>query len=471
MRWTLFLLFLAGCTLYPRYERPAIDTASWREPLPTGNAQDTAWWKEFGDEALTRLIDQALAYNQDLKTAIARVDEYQAKLTIARSQLYPQASAGVLASRQKISTSVTALPPGIHQVFNLFGAIFNASYLVDIWGEARSGAEAAYHAWLSSVEARRTAVLGLVSAVATSYFQLRQYDAQLAISNETYASRKESLYLAQIRFELGLTSEMEVEQAMSELQSAESEIESYKIQVALAENLLSFLIGSAPHEIPRGKPLNEIPTPTSIPAILPSGLLAQRPDIRAAEEKLISANANIGVARAQFFPKINLSAALGAESTQMNNLFTNASKIWQFGSNIVEQVFTGFSLTGSLDQAIAQKEELLHSYQSTVLNALKEANDAMMSHKLYLDQVETERKRTLALKEYLLLSDLRYKEGETDYLTYLDAERELFSGLLSYAAAQGNSLLSLVQIYQSLGGDWVIAADGQAIEGRELAKE
>lgn len=464
MRAILLLLFLGGCTLYPKYERPSLEMQNaWRTPLDTQNGVDVGWWKQFGDPVLDGLIDRALACNQDLKVAIARVDQFQAELTIARSRLYPQVSGDAIAQRQKISTSVTALPPGIKQVFNLFGALFSASYLVDLWGEVRSGAEAAYHQWLSSIEARRMAVLGLVSAAATAYIQLRQYDEQLTIAQDTLKSRQTSLYLAQVRFELGLTSDLEVEQAIIEVESAEVEIENLQIAIAISEDLLSFLIGSPSKEITRGLALNQAAMPLAIPNSLPSDLLTQRPDIRVAEERLIAANADIGVARAQFFPQINMNGGFGAEATQMNQLFKNASKSWAIGSDVVQQIFTGFALTGNLDAALAQKKELLHAYLSTILNAFREANDAITSHKIYLQQVETERIRVKALKEYLILSDLRYKEGEIDYLTYLDAERHLFDGLLSYEQAKGNSFLSYIQIYQALGGGWVVAADDQAL--------
>ncbi len=186
------------------------------------------------DGVLDGLIDQALAHNQNLKVAIATVDQYQAQLMVARSQLFPQVSGGLLSSRQKISSSVTALPPGTPQVYNLFGALFNASYLLDLWGEVRSGVDSAYHQWLSAEEARRTVVLGLVSAVASAYFQLRQYDGLIAVSRETLKSRRESLYLAKIRFDLGLTSQMEVEQAITEVQDAESQLETFEVAAATA---------------------------------------------------------------------------------------------------------------------------------------------------------------------------------------------------------------------------------------------
>jgi multidrug efflux system outer membrane protein len=465
MRYALLFLLLASCTFYPKYERPGLeDPSAWRETLDTQNAVDVGWWKQFDDSTLDGLIELALANNQDLQTAIARVDQFQAQLLVAKSTLYPQVTGGSLEQRQKISTSVTALPPGVQQVFNLFGFLFQASYLVDLWGEVRSGVEAAYHSWLSAIEARRVVVLGLVSSVSSAYIQLRQFDEQLIISRETLQSRKDSLYLAKIRFELGLTSELEVEQAISEVEEAQVEVENFQILVAQTENLLSFLTGSPSREIPRGLTLAQATMPPSVPAVLPSELLNQRPDIKAAEERLIAANANIGVAKAQFFPKINLGGAAGAESIAMNQLFTNASKIWEFGSTTMQQIFTGFALTGNLDVAKAEKEEALHAYLSAVLKGFQEVNNALVAHKVYLEQVETEKQRVEALEKYLYLSDLRYKEGQIDYLTFLDAERQLFRGLLDFETAKANSFLSYIQIYQSLGGGWVTAADKQAME-------
>ena len=460
-----WLIFLASCTLHPTYERPCSnDPSEWRVPLSTENSVDVGWWKQFGDEKLDQLVHLALANNQDLRTAIARVDQFQAQLTIARSKFYPQLSGETISQRQKISSSVSALPSGIKPVFNLFGLICNASYFVDLWGEVRSGAEAAYHSMQSAVETRRSVVLGLVSSVLSSYIQLRQLDQQLLISAATFKSREESLYLAKIRFELGLTSQLQVEQAITEVEAAQIQVESFQIQIAETENELSFLIGVPSMAIPRGISLDQIAMPPSIPPTLPSDLLNQRPDIRAAEERLIAANADIGVAKAQFFPQINLASSLGAESVALNQLFTKPSKIWEFGSDIMQQIFTGFKLTGELDQTLAMKEEALHSYLSAVLNGFKEANNALVAHKIYLEEIETQKTRVEALKSYLYLSDLRYKEGQVDYLTFLDAERYLFEGLLAYETAKGNSFLSYIQIYQAFGGGWVTEADREAIQ-------
>lgn len=465
MKRCILLFFLAGCSLAPRYDRPTLDEnpEAWRVPLNTENCVDLGWWKQFGDETLDKFIEQALANNQNLKVAMASVDAYLAQLGIARSEYWPQIQLNTVSSREKISSSITALPTGVQQIFNTFGFLFRASYLVDLWGQVRNTVETAYQQWLASIEARRTVVLSLVTSVANTYIQLRQFDLQLAISKQTYEDRQKALYLAKVRFNLGLTSLLEVEQAITEVQNAEMEIENLEIYIATTEDLLSVLLGQPSKDIPRGNPLDKLLLPPAVPAILPSDIVCQRPDIKSAEHQLIAAGANIGVVRTQFFPQVSLNGAFGYESVQMNTLFQNSSKNWAFGGPILQEIFTGWSITNQVAYAIAQQQQLLHQYLQTVLTAFQEVNDALITHKVNLEQVETQRINVEALKSYLHLSHLRYNEGQIDYLTYLDAERHLFDGELAYAAAIGASFVSYIQIYQALGGGWVNEADDQAM--------
>ena len=465
LAYTCIVALMASCTLHPDYERPAVETPEdWRTPLSAENAIDISWWKQFGDPILDNLIEQSLLQNQDLKIAIARVDQFQAQLGIARSKYYPQISGGALGERQKIPSSVTALPPGVQPIYNIFGLLGNASYLVDLWGEVRSAVEDAYHQWLASIEARRTVVISVVTSVASTYFQLRQFDQQLLISKQTLQSRNDELYLAQVRFNLGLTSQIEVEQAISEVEDARVEVENFEIEIAETENLLSVFIGKASLSIPRGLALDQTPMIQSVPEYLPSELLNQRPDLRAAENKLIAANARIGVAKAKFFPQLSLSGALGAESIFLNNLFTYPSSLWEYGATLMQEIFTGWRITNDVRYTEAVQREALHQYVGAVLTAFKEVNNALTSHKIYLTQVETQRVRVESLERYLHLSDLRYKEGQIDYLTFLDAERQLFRAQLDYETTKSNSFQSLVQIYQSLGGPWSLAADETLME-------
>ena len=467
-RLSFAFLFFSGCTLYPTYERTVMETpAEWRTPFDTCEAVENDWWKQFGDPVLNDLITDALANNQDLLVAIERVNQYLAQLQIARSQLYPQINANGLAEREKVSRETTVVLPGQPVVNNAYEFAFNASYLLDFWGSVRSRATAAYHEWLASVETRRTVVLGLISSVASSYIQLRQYDQQLRISRETVQDREEALYQARTRFELGLTSQMEVEQAISELEFAMIEIERLEIAIVETENLISVLIGKPSMAIPRGRVLDTMPLPPAIPAYIPSEIVNQRPDIRAAEERLIAANARIGIAKAAFFPQISLVGSYGSQSTQFGDLLKSATSVWDYGTTIFQEIFTGGRLTGDLAFTRAVQQETLHSYLSTILTAFQEVNDAISTHQIYLDLVETQRVRVEALTLYLELSSLRYQEGQTDYLDFLDAERQLFQGLLDLEEAKGRSFTSYIQIYQALGGGWVTMADAEAVECAE----
>ncbi|HAB99045.1 MAG TPA: RND transporter [Parachlamydiales bacterium] len=461
-------LFLSSCTLYPRYERPCLESFDdWRTPLPTQNAVEIAWWKQFNDPVLNDLITKALTSNQDILTAIARVDQFRAQWKIASSLLYPQLQAGGVGNRQKVSNAMltpTAVP---NPIFNTFGALLQASYFVDLWAEIRSGAEAAYHQWLASIDARQTVVLAIVSSVATTYVQLRQFDEQLIVSKDTLKTRQEAYYLAKVRHELGLTSLLEVEQAIAEAEIAKVQVERFEIAIAEAENLLSVLLGQASQDIPRGLGINQLPMPPSVPDCTPAYIVCQRPDVQAAEEQLKAANAQIGVAWAQFFPQINLLGIVGTQSSWLSPLLSGPSNLFQYGTNIIQEIFTGGRLTGQVELAYAVKCELLHNYLQTVLKAFQEVNNALTSHKYYLEMVETQRLRMEADKNYLHLSDLRYQEGEIDYLTFLDAERQYFQAQLDYEETKGNSFVSFIQIYQALGGPWVIEADKEVLEYKE----
>jgi len=457
----IFCLFIVSCNLSPRYERPEMEMPyEWR--IPTEEATETSnidWWKQFNDPVLDGLIDKALQHNQDIKVAIYTVDQFVAKLGIARSQLYPQISANASGGREKVSTTIGTTQPGLPPIFNDYSLLFNVSYLVDIWGQIRSTVEAARASLYAEIQTRRGVVLTVVSSLASSYIKLRQFDLQLVIAYETLNSRLEAYKIAEVRYELGLTSEIEVDQAKAEVETALIEVDQLKINIALEEDLICVLTGEPPSSVERGKLLIEIQTPPSVPAELPSELLNQRPDILSAEQNLISANAQIGVARSQFFPQINLVGDYGWQTSFWHQFFTVPSSVWQYGVTILQEIFTGGELTSNLNLTIAQKSTLVHQYQSTVLNAFKEVNDALISHKISLQLVEDHKERVKTLAEYLKLATLRYEDGLTDYLTYLDAERQLFAAELDYAAALGTSFTTLIDIYAALGGGWVVEAD------------
>lgn len=473
MRWSILgSILLASCTLYPRYERPSIETfCDWRTPLPSQDGVELSWWEQFDDPVLNQLIQEALEANQDIQAAIARVDAFKAQLDIVNSQFYPQLVGNAGASRQEVSTAMKNTSNVLFPVFNALSAVFQLSYYADIWGNIRSQSLSAYQEWLGSIQTRRSLVLAIVGSVSSTYIQLRQFDEQLIISKETLASRSEALRLAKIRFELGLTSQLEVEQAITEVQTAEVQVERFQIVIAEAENLLNSLLGRASQDIPRGQKINDLIMPPSVPPDVPADIVRQRPDVLAAEAALIAANARIGVAWAQFFPQLNFLGAIGSQASIATNFFTTPAKIFEYGATVLQEIFTGGRLTGGVDLSNAVKREMLHTYLQTILTAFQEVNDAMTAHKFYLELVETQYIRMEATKSYLHLSDLRYQEGEIDYLTFLDAERQYFQAQLDYEETKGNSFTSYIQIYQALGGPWVVEADDEVMENEAERRE
>lgn len=455
------LLAMQACVLHPPYRRPTLDIPlSWRiEGNEASSYANCSWWKQFNDPVLDDLIVEALNNNNDLKVAISRVYEFAARLMIARSQLYPQIDGVFKALRQETSIAIDTLPPGFPRTTNQYFAFLQASYELDIWGKIRSASEAALARLLASIEARRTVVLTLVSAVASSYIQLLQYDLQLQISLKTLESRKESFQLAQLRFLGGLTSELEAKQSEAEMDEAATQVIEFQLLIAREENLLSILMGKPPEAIKRGIELTKLNLPPDIPIGIPSDVLIQRPDIMEAEENLISANAEIGVAKAQFFPDISLTGLYGNSSIELNKLFSGPSRMWEYGITLTQPLFTGWRLTGELRIAEAKKCEAYFQYRQAVLNAFKEVNDALVFHQQSKKQVDAQSKRVDALTVALQLATKQYENGQVDYLNVLDAQRNLFTAQLDLALAQSETFLSLISIYKTLGGGWVVEAD------------
>lgn len=467
-----WLLFLISCTLHPPYERPCFEAPEdWRVSIRSEGAVEIDWWKQFKDPILDDLVDQTLSANPDLQVAIAKVDQYRAQLQIANTRFFPEVGLEGIAQKQKIPASIIALPSGTPSIYNTFGLLFKASYFVDLWGEVRSASEAAYHEWLSSVDTRRMVVLAMVSAVVGGYFELRQLDQQYLLALQTLKTREESLRLAQIRFELGLTSQLEVEQATVELKAVAAEVEQLQIAVPKVENRISILTGAPPSSVRRGLKLDELKIPAALPVYLPSEIVYQRPDVRAAEHRLIAANARIGQAKAAFFPQFNLVGGLGTECTKLSNFLKSPSYLWAYGSDLFQQVFKGGRLFDEVHLKEAMQQEALSKYIAAILTAFQEVDTAINTYRISQRLIEIQKERLDSLRRYLHLADLRYKEGETDYLTYLDAEREYFRGEQEYQQAIGNGLLSVVIMYQALGGPWVDEADRRVMDPLETSSE
>jgi outer membrane protein, multidrug efflux system len=453
------LVLLTACNLEPRYQRPCMEMpCCWRLESDEGSTTaNIRWWEALGDPVLNGLIVTALANNKDLMVAVYRVCEFIARYQIVRSQLFPQIYLDATAVKERIPPAVS--PTEMAKVTPFYTYAFTLSFELDLWSKIRSQTHAAYAQVLESVEDRRTVVLTLVSAVAEAYVELRQLDRELEIAFATLEERREYLRLATIRFEGGLTSEIEVTQAAAAFEETLADVTTLEELIPQQENLICLLIGANPGSIVRGKAVDQFTLPPEVPADLPSALLERRPDILAAELNLIAANAEIGAARAAFFPQISLTGLFGGDSFQLKNLFSATSRAWQYGVDIVQPIFTGGELIGELNLTIAQKQEALYAYEQTILNAFKEVNDSLVAYRQTKELVKVQEGNVAANKEYLRLSWLRYYNGQTDYLTVLDAETRLFEALIALTQAQGGVFVALIELYKALGGGWVIDAD------------
>jgi multidrug efflux system outer membrane protein len=452
---------LGGCAVGPDYRRPAVDAPNAfrfeiREMQDTVN---TAWWQQFNDPVLDRLIGIALAENKDVQIAAARIDQFLGQYASARSVLFPQASAAFSAQRERLPEF--ARGPGVPPVFDTYDAALSLSWEIDLFGKRRRQTEAARANVLASEEGRRATILTLVSSVASSYITLRQLDEQLVIAKNTVKSRGDSLQVFRDRFEGGTVSELELAQSKSDYEASLVTIPQIETQIGQAENALSVLLGRNPGPIARALPLAELRLPP-VPAGLPSQLLERRPDLRQAEQQLIAANAQIGAARAQYFPTISLTGLFGSLSDAFSNLFTGPAKTWSYAVDATMPIFTAGGIAGTVQTAEGAQREALVRYQQTIQTAFQEVSDALLAHTKSREQLLYQEQQVVTLRRYLELARLRYDNGYTSYIDVLDAERNLFNAEVSYAQTQGNVYVSMVNIYKAMGGGWVAVAEQMA---------
>jgi multidrug efflux system outer membrane protein len=468
-------LLCHSCVMHPKYVSPIVEVApQWKygdnSHTTMANIQ---WWQHFHDPELDCLIERALKYNREIKIAICRVAQFYARLGIVSSELYPQIFALASASKQEeslgtlIGPAALATPdpltPTIKRITDLFSLSINLSYELDLFGRIQSATEAAYADLLGQVQIRKGVVLMVACAVANSYFHLRSAQRALAISTDTLRSYQESYKIAKLRFDEGLTSEMEAKQAQSQIPIAERLVIEQELAVAEMQNLLSILVGVVPTDVVTDVRVALWPLPPAVPAGLPAELLLSRPDIGEAEQQLIAANALIGVARAEYFPRISLTALFGFESFELKHLFRSTSRTWMVGGNAVQSIFSGGRIRSQVAEAEAFKCEAYWNYEQVVLNAFKEVEDALIAHRKAKELAAVEKERVVILKEYHSLATLQYNNGQSDYLNVLDAERNLFAAQLDYTRATSAMYVSLVDIYKALGGGWVDNADQQAV--------
>ena len=454
----------AGCAVGPDYKRPAIATpATFRapQPLPPDQAEslaDLKWFQVFKDAQLQELIRTALVRNYDLRDAVARVEAARANLGIIRSNQFPNFAAGGgvdfnRLSRDGATPIPAALLPSQNRTFGT-AALQLLSFEIDVWGRLRRATEAARAGLLSAEETRKVVVTTLVSDVATSYLALRELDYELEISRRTLRTREESLALVRQRQTGGVATRLDLRQAEQLVYTAAETVPIIQHQIEQRENQISLLLGENPGDVARGRNLTEQEFPPDVPPGLPSALLERRPDIRAAEQDLIAANAEIGVVRAAYFPQVSLSGFLGGASTQLSTLFSRAHSTWNLAPQVTQPIFTAGRIKSSVRLAQAERDHALVQYEKTIQTAFTEVSDALSAHQRMRESREKQEALVTALEDRLRLAYLRYRGGVDTQLNALDADRDLFQAQLTLAQLRLEEALSVVQLYKALGGGW-----------------
>jgi multidrug efflux system outer membrane protein len=457
----LLVALLSGCMVGPDYVRPGVEAPQKfsYQPADARDTADTEWWKQFGDPVLDALIAEALSGNKNLAIAAANVEQAAALLTQARSPLFPQIGYGASGTRQRASElGATPVPSSIPNPQTAYQALASASWEIDLWGRIRRLSESARASLLATEEARRGVILSLVASVANTYLQLRGLDEQLEISRRTLATYAESVKLFELQFKYGVISQMNVEQTRSQYETAAAAIPQIESQIAQTENALSVLLGRNPGAIERGKPMSDLALP-AVPAGVPSGLLERRPDIVQAEQQLIAANAQIGAAKALYFPTISLTGAFGGASADLSDLFKGPARVWSYAGAITGPIFTGGAISGQVAQAEAARQAALLNYEASIQNAFSDVESALASTAKLGEQSVAQQRLVKALSEYSRLARLQYEGGYAPYSTVLQAEQQLFPAELNLAATRAQVFASLVGIYRAMGGGWVGAAD------------
>jgi multidrug efflux system outer membrane protein len=457
--------WMTGCTLGPNYHRPVVQVPeNFRapDPLPAPQAEsfaDLKWWDVFKDPELQELVKTALQQNYDLRDAVARVEAARANLGITRSNQFPQVGATGDVQLTRLSRDgaeplpATFLPS---QNRNWGEASLNLlSFEVDLWGRLRRATEAARANLLSADENRKAVVTTLVSDVATAYFTVRELDYELEISKTTLATRQNSLNLTTFRQTGGVATLLDLRQAEQLVDTAAETIPTIQQQIEQTENQISLLLGKNPGDtIHHQGAFDEDVFPPEVPAGLPSALLERRPDIRAAEQSLIAANAQIGVARAEYFPRLSLSGLIGGQSTQLSSLFSGPHSVWSFVPQLTQPIFAAGRLHSDVRLAQAERDSALAQYQKAIQTAFTEVSNALIAHQRVRESRVQQQVLTATLEDRKRLAYARYLGGVDTQLNALDADRDLLQAQLDLRQVRLNELLSVVQLYKALGGGW-----------------
>lgn len=454
------LFILAGCAVGPDYKRPELPMPNeWQESLADiGIISDKNWWRSFNDPNLDQLVERALNSNLDIKAASAWVDQFYNLYGVSRSQLFPDISAK--GSYAKGQGSQSTIPASSSNPIERFEAAGLLSWELDIWGQLRREVEGAKADLRAQEEIRRGVIVSVISALVTAYVDLAELDQRLIIARETLLTRSGALDIARMRLDSGLISELEVKQAEAEMISVQVVIPLLESAVSQRENLISVLLGLAPQKIERGLPLAALRESIVIPPGLPSELLENRPDIKQAEQELISANAAIGVAKGEYLPRLRLTGFYGFASSELSNWLKSPAEQWAYGGDLLAPILNFGRVSGQVGAAEARAEVARNRYKQAVLNAFQEVEDSLISIKKYREQIGLLNQQAEVASQYFLLSDAKYNEGESDYLDVLDAQRLTFSVANDRTKSEGEFLRWYIRLYRSLGGGWIEEAEG-----------
>lgn len=459
-------ILAAGCTLQPRYERPAAPVAP---TFPAGGVYDTqpeaasatantpapeiGWRDFFTDARLQRLLELALKNNRDLRVSVLNMEAARAQYQISRAGLFPAVNAVASQSRARTPENLSILGKTISGEYSVG---LSASWEIDFFGRIRSLNDQALAQFLSLAESRRAAELALLSSVANQYLTMLGYDDALAVTRATLVTAEESLRITSLQFDVGTGSELALRQAEGVVEQARANLETESRLRAQSENALVLLVGEPlPDDLPPGLPLNSQALLADIPAGLPSDLLTRRPDIAAAEQSLRAANANIGAARAAFFPRVTLTGSAGTLSPTLGGLFKPGSAAWSFAPQITLPIFQGGQNIAALDLAQVQKRIEIATYEKAIQTAFREVSDGLAARGTFDNQIKALERFTGSQERRLVLSDLRFRNGVDSYLSVLTAQNDLYSAQLLLINARLQRLTNLVDLYQVLGGGWI----------------
>ena len=448
------LVAVAGCSMIPSYERPAAPVPATypAETAPAAGpasppAAEIEWQRFFADPRLKRLIDLSLANNRDLRVAVLNIEQARALYDVRRADQWPTVGIGGTAARA--ATNQGTIGP----LYTVGAAV--TGYELDLFGRVRSLSEAALSQYFATAEARKAVQISLVGSVATTYLTLLADDEQIVVTRQTLTTREESTRLTKLRFDNGAASELDYRQSESLLEGARAALALTLRQRALDENALALLVGQAlPSDLPTPLPLDEGQVAIDVPAGLPSELLIRRPDIRAAEQQLIAANANIGAARAAFFPRISLTANFGTASTELSGLFKSGSWAFTGTAQLLQPIFDAGRNRANLEFAEANRAIAVAQYEKAIQTAFREVADALAGRATFGEQVRALAAQTNALAITYRLADMRYRAGASSYLDALDAQRQLFLSQQALVQSRAQQLQNAVALYRVLGGGW-----------------